>query len=73
MLDLLQPGKFVGPQYRRTGNDPVDLRPLPTLRVWHRRLERAVRINVTEFAPERHDRIEGETIRDQPEPGHRPF
>jgi hypothetical protein len=30
LLDELRPGKITGAQYRRTGNDPIDLRPIPS-------------------------------------------
>jgi hypothetical protein len=30
LLDELKPGKITGAQYRRTGNDPIDLRPIPS-------------------------------------------
>jgi hypothetical protein len=30
LLDELKPSKITGAQYRRTGNDPIDLRPIPS-------------------------------------------
>lgn len=71
VLDQLRPGKVVGPQYRRIGSDPLDLRPIPTIRVWHKRMQSAVRINVSDFDPERHDKIDNEPIRGHPPPGYR--
>jgi len=68
LRDEPKPNPIAGPQHRRTGVDPIDLRPIPTLRVLDKRLKRPVQINASDFDPERHDRIEGEPVHGQPEP-----
>lgn len=64
VLDPVQLSRL-SESYRKRGDFPINLAPVPTLLVLHRRLGR-VRINVIDFDPERHDKIEGEPIHDLP-------
>jgi hypothetical protein len=59
VLDPVRLNPIVETQHRSSGADPINLAPLPTLVVYHRRMAAPVRINVTDLDPDRHDLIEG--------------
>jgi hypothetical protein len=62
LLDSVKPGKFVAP-LRRSGLDALTIETEPppaTMRVLHRRLGRC-RINVCDFNPIEHTRLEDGT------------